>query len=651
MADKPQISIGIDLEQVKKLADQAAKIVSERFKRVLGQPQAGGGLPIPVPKALPASQLVPKLPAAAQKKGGYFETLMFGERGQAASMRGVRSSIAEIGDTLANNLGANRIGLGNAGSKVQGFGLIGGAGVLAGGVMAAGLAGALMQGRKTEQGTMALAPSMGGRGARQALMAGRGMMFDDQETIGYASSLSRAGASGGLRQVLRGQRAFGVGGELSELLGGQAQRGGAVTNRSAQRELALAIGTATATKLDRGRFGELIHGAAQMMGARGIGQGINTGSLYGTLGALGGRFRGAEGIQAAQGLESAFRNPTTQLGRNIALRTAGLGGRLGGDVFGAERQMELGFFGQSGGRKGLGMQGINSMLSGYRQAFGFGANQEVGTRMADENQEIQRGAMIKEMSSNMGISQNAAEQIVQAIEEGKGEADVKKLMEEGKPLQDRAYQAMVNLGTFKGLEKTFERSFQQLMDALTPAVTALVPLIEKLLEWLTSSGVAGIKNATEGFKTLASKGGIAKVAGALPGAISQFVEQTGSDVENRKELVGLAKGESGTNVLSKLDRMKSIGAIGGADYKKAHAAMQGLMEAEAMPAGAKRDRAEGAVFSKLDSSSLRELAAIIHAAIKPPVVHVHNAPGLKADAHKIYKDGTQGTALAAATSK
>ena len=481
----------------------------------------------------------------------------------------------------------------------------------------------------------AMAPFMGSRNANRALGMGRRALFDDEETAGMANSLARGtGGIEGMGAVLRAQRGFGAGSELTEMLGAQTQRGGKAHSRSAMRELSQTLGVAVATGLERGRIGEVLRGTTQMLSARGLGISQNNTGVYQALGHLGGRFQGAEGVQAIQGMERAASAPTTALGRNIALRTAGLGGALGGDVFAAERRMELGFFGQGrNGQRGSGPEGLNNMLGMYRSAYGFGEGQHVGQAMTGEA-EMRRGALIKEMSQNMGLSQTGAEAVIDAQERGASQKEVADLMKQGKPLQDRAYEAMIGMGSFKSLEKAFQDSFRQLWGALAPLILKLMKLVEEMLRVITPEAVSAIKNIDESVKMFSSPGAFSKMAKAAPGAVSGMWDEAGKTAKEGAFLENIAKSPEQVAAVHKA----LLGRAGGNsdDEKQAAGLVDQLVNLRKQdPKRFDAGTAGSEITSQMSRDQIHQIVGILKAVVKPPVVNVKVGPSLKMDASSI----------------
>lgn len=658
MADKPQIEIGISLEQIKAMSARAAKSVRDTLGKALEDSakkadqvaktagKAAGGGSGKLPGGVPDFTEDPRLKRKAGK-GGFLSSLLFGERGEAGTVRGIKSSLLSIGDSISNALGGSA-GLGGMATKFAKHGLVGGAGMAAVGAATAGITGSLLFGRHEERSMMRLAPLLGKERAHGALAQGRGALFSEEETIGFGSSLARQGAQGGLGSVLRGERGLGVGNQLSELLGAKAVQGQKVDRKSSLRELSQAVGVGVATNLDRGRLGEIMHGMAQMMSSRGLGQGINTGGVAQGLKMVGSQFKGAQGFQAIQALENAERNPTTALGKSIALRTAGYGGRFGGDIFKAERQQELGFFGQQkvGGetRMGSGRGGMEHMLMQYRKAFGFGDVQKVGKEMQGDD-ELKRGAMIKEMSQNMGISQNTTEALVQAIENSKSSSeDLKKIIEGGKSLQDKAYNAMIKMGTFANLEATFKTSFDTLWhEGMEPLLKRLLPLIEKLLEYFTPKAASAIRDVGEGIDTLSTKKGRAKLMStSLTGIAGTAIDQATGFNADANSIMGASQGSAGQALLAKMSRRKLSGLGPNEDKDNVSEQMaadvvkrlSGITEK-----GSQGDIKKAQIVAEFSPDQLHQLAKIIQAMARP-IVNVHDSDKSRADGQ--YHEAVQG---------
>lgn len=204
------------------------------------------------------------------------------------------------------------------------------------------------------------------------------------------------------------------------------------------------------------------------------------------------------------------------MGRAMALQAAGLGrtgfdfsrGRpegVGGDIFAAERRMELGMFGKAGEKTGGGVGMFKDILRQAKGLHGFGAAEEVGTERENADAELRRGAMIKQMAMNMGLTMNATEKLIGAIEKGETNQDeLKKIAEEGEPLQKQAYKAMIKMGDFKSLEVAFDRLMAQMFKTLRPMIMRLIEWVKKairgtesLLRLIRSSGLLGNKSAEE----------------------------------------------------------------------------------------------------------------------------------------------------------
>jgi hypothetical protein len=434
-------------------------------------------------------------------KQGLVTTMLFGKRGEQGALEATKQTAANAGGILAHGVAAQfgRPGqiVGSAISAIPEVGLLGSAALGGAALAAYGLSSTVSYGKELEEHNLRLSSRFGTAGGvrRQGMgdvfAAGRGARFSMDETAGMAAGAGQAGlGAGAMRPVMRAERAYGVGGDLTAFLGAQVQRGarygGEGGNRQAMREYGTIVGVAVATKLETGRMGEVFRGLAQMTRERGIGMRVDADAAAAGLIAVGGAFRGEEGITALRGLETAGTGGKTPLGRTVALQVAGLGrdqydfggyqgaaAGAGGDIFKAERQMELGFFGEAFGQKGTGIAGAKEYAGRFKELQGYkGA---LGTEQQDAQQEMLRGQVLKNLSLNMGLSQNAVQAMMHAIESGKAtEQDVAKIAKAGQSKEAQAYEAMIEMATFKTLTTELESLQAKSWTLLGPLISTVV---------------------------------------------------------------------------------------------------------------------------------------------------------------------------------
>lgn len=439
-----------------------------------------------------------------ERQPGLIEKFLYGSKGKKAVDKDMRESFAAMAfqQSMTTMFGQPGAIIGGIPANVRAMGY--GKGLAATGLQAGlGLmGGALNFGREREQALSQLATvsggtgrgALGGRGGRAAgiLDTGLAMRMTEGETAQTATPLARMGNLGAFRTVGKAQIGLGMGGEMTDMFSAMAERGQAVgqqgpaARRKAQEELKKVLGAGIASGLTQGRWGEVATGMAQMIRQRGIGMTINSEGVAGMITKLGkGGVQGAEAFGAMQGIEALGRAPKTALGRAISMMTVGGLGEHG-DIFKAERKAELGFFGETtSGKKGGGQPALSKTLEEYKKAFGVTgpAGQEIE---GDAQAESRRGALIKELSINMGVTQNATEKLVALMETGTAsDEELKKTMEKGLPLADQAYNAMIGLTPLKDIELKTNEIMNEIYKLLEPFIKdTAVPFMNKTVELL-----------------------------------------------------------------------------------------------------------------------------------------------------------------------
>ena len=411
----------------------------------------------------------------------------------------------------------------SAPSALMGAGLIGGGLMLAGGAVLGTGAMAISSGRSEEEIAMETGARMGrltNKGFRSpnkgSIRAGirrdsAGLGYTLEEAANLSKSVSSGGGSGARRAVLEAQRGFGGGADVTSMILAQTQRGNQSYNNQNNQKAALdilrrGVSAGLQSGLETGRLGEIFRGIAHMTTQRGFGmsadsQGILRGLMMLSGGKGTGPLRGTAGFEAMGALERLGMGGSTGMGRAIGLQVAGLG--KGKDIFSAQRQMELGFFGeQKHGvtgetiRTGGGVEGINKTLSAYRKMYGFGENENVGGEFdAGSKKETMRGALLQNLANDMGITATQTETLVQAIEgENKDKKTLDDMIKAGMPLEQKAYEHIMNMADFNQIKTAVDNLKNDLWSLLqgpltetAKGVTALVTFTDKITKWMDSS--------------------------------------------------------------------------------------------------------------------------------------------------------------------
>ncbi len=467
-------------------------------------------------------------------------------------------------------------------ANIGAHGAVGGLGVTGAQMAGAGLGQTIGYGQTEEQIGMSALPYMqgGGRGMgklKGVLGRGRGMKFSATESAGMYGGMLRQGTGGGIDSMFRAQREYGMGGDFGGMLGAQAMRGGDVTKASSKRMLEEAVAAGMASGLSRGRWGEVARGMSDMIRSRGLG--MSVGGVMGKGGALArlsGAFKGGEAFEAMQGMERFAKGGATPLGQAVSLQAAGLGrggpGGAGGDIFKAMRQQELGLFGRRsntgtqsmtgdvltrGGkeREGIGPGGFDFMLRKVKEAFMGRSGAQLGKEITGEGSgrmEMQRGAALKELSANMGITASATEELVNAWEEGKRDPDdLKQIIKRGKPLEQQAYSAIVGMAHFKGLETKVEAALATYWSWMKPGFNRLVDDIGDLVDMVRSFAGDRIKEGTQAKN-------VSKMAVGKTGqAVAQILEASmgaggGGSPEEQRALILLQARRGGGGKQTKI---------------------------------------------------------------------------------------------------
>jgi len=471
---------------------------------------------------------IARLQDPEEKKQGFFGKMMWGKRGFKGFRQQFRTNMRAISGTISRgalqnvglqNLPGNIRAMGGSGLAGAGMGLLGGVGLTGAQVGMGFINKSISYGLNSrERAWSRMGPYMG-MGANApygafsgVLGAGRRAGYLAEETAGIMAPAFRQGimpsAAG---SILRATRQ-GIGPELTGMLGGQVMRGDRVGGGQARRAQIEVIATGIATGLERGRWGEVARGMATLITSRGLGiTGMGPERLSAGYRAVSAGFRGAEATQAIQGLEGLAQGGRTPVGRALGLMQSGLGGGLGGDIFAAERQMELGMFGKStrlrreefeGGhavekfsKEGMGLgerggkAGLWGLLNRYKQMFGFGAGQDVGLEVgeAGSEPEMRRGGLIKTLASNMGLTQNATEKLINAMEQGVDKQDeLQAIIEDGAPLEQRAFKSIIKhlpkTMTMANLEATMEDTFSELWPLIGEVIKGINELLAAVRE-------------------------------------------------------------------------------------------------------------------------------------------------------------------------
>lgn len=387
---------------------------------------------------------------AAPLPGGHiFNALAHG------TLQGATTGFSEMGGGLRGIL----LGAG----KGLGYGAMGGLAALLG----AGAVGSVVGSRRNESNARTLGQAGGNLG--EAMRLGRGASLLDEEFMPLAGDLLRSqGSLTGFRRVARMETGFGLGGQAASLLGSMARSGNETNEKAAQDALTKVISSGTAQGLAQGRFGELLQGAVDLVSRQQAGVSVGAGGV-GEFATAMGMLRGS-GLKGGQGAQVINQLDQLLTGRGggglsqlFAMQGAGLGQK---NFFQMQQQMELGAFGTgAGGLQGSGAQGIKDFIGRFRDMF-------------PDNDS--RRFIMREQT---GLGMNAIQKLEDAFDQNDTSA-IEKIMEDAKPLQEKAFTAMVNVGAgWRGFQLAVHRIEDVLGQIL--ANTGLLKDVTEMLRFLT----------------------------------------------------------------------------------------------------------------------------------------------------------------------
>ena len=377
-----------------------------------------------------------------------------GQFAQAAAYGFVSTSQRWKQNALAR--GASK---GSAGA--QGFvGGVGG-GLAMGGLaaLAAGIAKGLGASRETEDQlrTLSLSASgsletgqgafrqMGMRGIGEKKYSAMGAMTYSQATPFAAQALGATRGVGGVEAVLRAQNVAGAGGQMSELMKSMSQGGAYLgmegkdvdeaTKRTWQNIFAAGISQGFKT----GNVAEMIAVATAASSMRVVGTVLSKDSdnrIAMLMAHLGGSeaFKGANAIPIMQSIHQMVTGQGSPLSQAFALQAAGMG--QGESYVGARIKAQQGVLGKGGG---LGQ--FNKFMGGFRESFGEGSGD----------------VQVQAMSIMSGLPEAAAKALLSLQGGGSlDEAKYNKILEDAKPAEQKAWDAMVKLGQWKSFDQALE---------------------------------------------------------------------------------------------------------------------------------------------------------------------------------------------------
>jgi hypothetical protein len=282
--------------------------------------------------------------------------------------------------------------------------------------------------------------ALGREGLRLA-QSQSGMSDEDAaQTIG--GSFRAGGGAGAAQQALRAQVTAGLGGEFNQLLGGLARTGsksGGI-DASAKRLWVDVLATGTSQGLAKGRFGELIQGAMNLVGRQATGVGIGDPSDIFRMSAFLGqnsKFAGAAGFSTMGKLDAFSKGESSPMARALSLVNAGVG-----DVGMAEamRRSERGLFGDGA---------AEDAVSHVRNMVG----QVSGMVGGDRDQ----ASML--LSQLGGFGANEATQLIDLVNSGRfGKEEYDQLKAATVTKEEQAYDSMIAAaGSWNSIDKTLTR--------------------------------------------------------------------------------------------------------------------------------------------------------------------------------------------------
>ena len=481
----------------------------------------------------------------AEKRPGIFERLLYGKEGKQKTDRGIQQSFSNMAfQQTMSHFGTPGAILGAMPQHMQSMGIP--KGLAFTGLQAAGAAvgSAVNFGMgEREHALEQMAPVMGGRvprggygkggagawlGNRNAQAAG---VFDvglnkfglsGAETAAIAHPLGKAGAAGAFEATAQAG-GLGMGGEMSEYFATMSGRGKDFENpkdqatvQRAQKELQKVMAAGISSGLTQGRWGEVAQGMSQLIKSQGISGTVSTEGVSQLLTVLGnkgekGGYQGAQAFQATQGIEGLAKTPGTALGRAVSLNVVG-GLQEHGNLLRAQRRTELGFFGQKemaggetiGNTAEEGMAKVKETMARYKEMAGIDRGTKIGGKDL-EGEAGQRQEMVFDMmkqASHGALSSNDAKNLYALMEKsGTTAKDMKTAMDAAKPLQDKAFQSILDMSKGREIDKEIKKFLSNIYDVLLPGIKKIIELLQEInkvaIPLLHDLAKAG--GVTEGF--------------------------------------------------------------------------------------------------------------------------------------------------------